>query len=223
VATESPAAATSPSLPPAPAPHFTPAPGLPTPPARRPALLKAAPEPRPPVDNQDPVCIPKQSVVNPGFEANGGTYSSWNTSDTTVTTITGAVSDIRDTTGYSHALQYTLTSNHLAGTISQVVSICPLTSYNFNVGVYYDSNVILTPSACSLNLQIGGVASNISLGDPTFFAAPPALGHFVEIPIPFTTADSTSLDLSVGVGCTAAFAARAPPPVIYIDNITIKP
>jgi hypothetical protein len=111
----------------------------------------------------------------------------------------------------------------LAATISQTVSICPLTRYTFNVGVYYDPAVILTPSACSLNLQIGSVASNISMGDPTFFATPPALGHFIEVPIPFTSTDSNSLSLSVGVACTAAFAAHIPSPVIYVDNITIKP
>ena len=124
-------------------------------------------------------CQYVQPILNPGFEAGGGSYSSWTTNDSSVLSISSLISELNIRNPGTHSLQLTLSSTHQSAQLSQNLTVCPNVPYTFGIGVYFDQTVTASiASLCNLNVQIGALSSVISFANSTFFNRKSAIHSF---------------------------------------------
>lgn len=178
-------------------------------------------------------CTATNSVVNPGFEAGGGTLQPWVVSDPTVVVI-DSQNGVQDPLGL-HSAQFILGPNMLTGWISQNVTVCPSKAYKIyfavkllgasaNPGVLpTDQGKFIDKSQCNIFVSLSQAGSSTVMGSNL------QSGMYTTITTTnsFTTGNVTNANLMISVVCSSAAFGANPTAgqngYMYFDNINLLP
>ncbi|KAF2668802.1 hypothetical protein BT63DRAFT_414760 [Microthyrium microscopicum] len=193
-------------------------------------------------------CNATQSVVNPGFEALGGSFPPWSLSDPSIILL-DSTNGGQDPGGL-HSAAFVLSTAKNAAYISQNVTVCPNTMYKVYFQVKRNTDATTsTPGStgfapsgasagitqCVIFITLDNAGTYQLQGDATQIPASPMGFNQIITNSTFTTGNTTSAGLMVSAVCSssafqvpATVQQGAPPatPIpgtIYFDNIELIP